>query len=101
MIKEKLGDRLDGWIHAAVPFLFRRPVNPNILTLTGALVSLGAAVAFGYGWFVAGSMIWTLSPAAFVWMMRTFPVWAARGALARTIENARHRARERWFMTAS
>ena len=57
MIKEKLGGRLDGWIQAAVPFLFRRPVNPNILTVTGALVSLGAAVVFAHGWFVAGGFL--------------------------------------------
>jgi CDP-diacylglycerol--glycerol-3-phosphate 3-phosphatidyltransferase len=57
MIKEKLGGRLDGWIHAAVPFLFRRPVNPNLLTLTGALVSLVAAVAFAHGWFVTGGFL--------------------------------------------
>jgi len=57
MIKEKLGDRLDGWIHAAVPFLFRQPVNPNILTVTGALVSLVAAVAFARGWFFAGGIL--------------------------------------------
>ena len=45
MIKEKLGDRLDGWIQAALPFLFRRPMNPNFLTVTGALVSLVALSA--------------------------------------------------------
>ena len=43
MIKEKLGDRMDGWIQAALPLLFRRPVNPNYLTVAGTLVSLVAA----------------------------------------------------------
>jgi CDP-diacylglycerol--glycerol-3-phosphate 3-phosphatidyltransferase len=58
VIKEKLGDRLDGWIHAALPFLFRRPLNPNLLTVTGALVSLVAAVAFAHGSFlVAGILV--------------------------------------------
>ncbi len=57
MIKEKLGDRLDGWIHAALPFLFRRPVNPNLLTVTGALVSLAAAVAFARGAFLAAGIL--------------------------------------------
>jgi CDP-diacylglycerol--glycerol-3-phosphate 3-phosphatidyltransferase len=57
MIKEKLGDRLDGWIHAALPFLFRRPLNPNILTVTGTLVSLVAAVSFAQGWFLAGGIL--------------------------------------------
>ena len=57
MIKEKLGDRLDGWIHAALPFLFRRPVNPNLLTVIGALVSLVAAVAFARGAFLAAGIL--------------------------------------------
>jgi CDP-diacylglycerol--glycerol-3-phosphate 3-phosphatidyltransferase len=57
VIKEKLGDRLDGWIHAALPFLFRRPLNPNLLTVTGALVSLVAAVAFARGSFLAAGIL--------------------------------------------
>jgi CDP-diacylglycerol--glycerol-3-phosphate 3-phosphatidyltransferase len=57
MIKEKFGDRLDGWIHAALPFLFQRPVNPNLLTVLGALVSLVAAVVMAHGWFVAGGLL--------------------------------------------
>lgn len=57
MIKEKLGDRLDGWIHAALPFLFRRPMNPNFLTVTGALVSIVAAVAFARGSFLAAGIL--------------------------------------------
>jgi CDP-diacylglycerol--glycerol-3-phosphate 3-phosphatidyltransferase len=58
VFKEKLGDRLDGWIHAAFPFLFRRRVNPNLLTVTGVLISLVAAVAFARGAFpVAGLLV--------------------------------------------
>jgi phosphatidylglycerophosphate synthase len=57
VIKEKLGDRLDGWIHSALPFLFRRPVNPNLLTVTGALVSLSAALAFSRGAFLAAGLL--------------------------------------------
>ena len=57
MIKEKLGDRLDGWIHAALPFLFRRPMNPNFLTVTGALVSIVAALAFARGSFLAAGIL--------------------------------------------
>jgi CDP-diacylglycerol--glycerol-3-phosphate 3-phosphatidyltransferase len=49
MIKAKLGDRLDAWLHAGLPFLFRRPVNPNLLTVLGTLVSIVAAVAFAFG----------------------------------------------------
>ena len=36
MIKEKFGDRLDRVVHAAFPFLFWRPLNPNLLSLLGA-----------------------------------------------------------------
>jgi len=54
VIKEKFGDRLDGWIQAALPFLFWRPLNPNLLTVVGTLVSLLAAGAFACGWIVAG-----------------------------------------------
>ena len=46
MIKQKFGDRLDGWIHTAFPFLFYRPLNPNLLTVIGALGSIAAAAAF-------------------------------------------------------
>jgi phosphatidylglycerophosphate synthase len=56
MIKEKFGDRLDDWIHAALPFLFRRKVDPNLLTVAGALVSLLAAAAFAAGCFVTGGV---------------------------------------------
>jgi phosphatidylglycerophosphate synthase len=56
MIKDKLGDRLDGWIHTAVPFLFWRPIDPNLLTVVGAGVSLLAAAAFAAGWFVLGGV---------------------------------------------
>ena len=56
MIKEKLGDRLDDWIHTALPFLFRRSIDPNLLTVVGALVSLLAAAAFAAGWFVMGGV---------------------------------------------
>ena len=51
MIKARLGDRLDAWLKAALPFLFRRPLDPNTLTVMGTLISLGASVAFGLGEF--------------------------------------------------
>lgn len=49
MIKSVLGDRLDAWIHAVLPFLFRRRLSANALTVTGALVSIGAGAAFAEG----------------------------------------------------
>lgn len=57
MIKAAFGDRLDGWIEAAFPFLFRHRVSPNLLSVVGVLVSLGAAVAFGTGAFVWGGLV--------------------------------------------
>jgi phosphatidylglycerophosphate synthase len=57
VIKEKLGQRLDPWIHRAFPFLFVRPVNPNLLTVVGTAVSLGAAWAFAEGSFRVGALV--------------------------------------------
>ncbi|MEE8165066.1 MAG: CDP-alcohol phosphatidyltransferase family protein [Myxococcota bacterium] len=49
MIKEKLGHRLDGWIHTFFPFLFWRPINPDWLTLAGTLIAGSAGLAFAEG----------------------------------------------------
>lgn len=57
MIKAKLGTRLDATVKAALPFLFLRPVNPNLLTVAGCLVSLVAAAAFSLGWFATGGLL--------------------------------------------
>ena len=57
MIKSVLGDRLDGWIQSAFPFLFRRRMNPNVLTVSGTLISLAAATAFALGEFPAGGLL--------------------------------------------
>ncbi len=57
MIKEKLGKNLDAWIHAAFPFLFKRSVDPNLLTVFGTAVSLGAGWAFAEGQLRAGALI--------------------------------------------
>ena len=57
MIKEKYGHRLDQWIQTLFPFLFKRAVNPNLLTLLGAVVCVAAAIAFGMGEFVAGGLL--------------------------------------------
>jgi phosphatidylglycerophosphate synthase len=57
VIKAKLGDRLDGYLRAAFPFLFRHPVNPNLLTVVGCLISLGAACVFALGWFATGGIL--------------------------------------------
>jgi CDP-diacylglycerol--glycerol-3-phosphate 3-phosphatidyltransferase len=57
VIKQKLGERLDGWIHIAFPFLFKRQLNPNLLTVVGVVVSCGAAVALALGHFVVGGVL--------------------------------------------
>jgi len=57
VIKAKFGHRLDGWIESAFPVLIRHPVNPNLLTVTGTLISLGSATAFAFGHFVLGAWL--------------------------------------------
>ncbi|MCZ6782642.1 MAG: CDP-alcohol phosphatidyltransferase family protein [Proteobacteria bacterium] len=57
MIKAKLGDRLDGWIHQLFPFLFKRSLDPNLLTVTGSVVSLAAALAYAFGHFSLGGVL--------------------------------------------
>lgn len=57
MIKARLGPRLDGWVRALFPFLFRKSLSPNLLTVAGTLVSLLAAVSFALGWFATGGLL--------------------------------------------
>jgi phosphatidylglycerophosphate synthase len=49
VIKEKLGHRIDGWIHQLFPVLFVRPIPPDLLTLIGTLVAGAAGLAFAEG----------------------------------------------------
>ena len=57
MIKEKFGERLDALVHVLFPFLFWRPLNPNLLSVLGALVSVGAATAFLSGHLRTGGWL--------------------------------------------
>ena len=57
MIKAKLGDRVEDWLLRGLPFLFRRRIDPNLLTVTGALVSLVAAGCFAGGEFLAAGLV--------------------------------------------
>jgi phosphatidylglycerophosphate synthase len=57
VIKEKFGDRLDRVVHRLFPFLFWRPLNPNILSVLGAVVSVGAASAFLAGHLRTGGWL--------------------------------------------
>jgi len=56
VLKERLGQRIDHWIRLGLPFLFKRPLNPNWLTVTGALVSLVAALVLAQGYFLAAGI---------------------------------------------
>ncbi len=57
MIKEKLGHRVDAVVHALFPFLFIRPISPDLLTVGGALVSLVAAAFFVRGEFFTAGVV--------------------------------------------
>ena len=57
VIKDKFGHKLDGWVQRVLPFLFRGRIDPNLLTILGAMLCLAAAAAFGAGQFVAGSIV--------------------------------------------
>jgi phosphatidylglycerophosphate synthase len=58
VIKSAFGERVDEVVHRLFPFLFVRRLDPNALTVCGALVSLGAAAAFIAGhWPLAGCLI--------------------------------------------
>jgi phosphatidylglycerophosphate synthase len=54
VIKEKLGHHIDGWIHTLFPFLFLRPINPDVLTVVGMLIAGAAGLAFTEGAFRLG-----------------------------------------------
>jgi len=57
VIKAKLGHELDATVKAALPFLFRRRLSPNWMTVLGCLVSLVAAAAFGMGWLATAGLL--------------------------------------------
>jgi phosphatidylglycerophosphate synthase len=57
VIKDQFGDRLDRVVHRAFPFLFWRPLNPNLLSVLGAVVSVGAASAFLAGHLRTGGWL--------------------------------------------
>lgn len=57
MIKEKLGHRLDGWIHTLFPFLFWWSIPPDLLTVVGTVVASAAGLAFADGAFVLGGVL--------------------------------------------
>jgi CDP-diacylglycerol--glycerol-3-phosphate 3-phosphatidyltransferase len=57
VIKSSIGRNLDVWIRRLFPFLFWWDLDPNALTVTGALVSTAAAVALAAGHSTAGALL--------------------------------------------
>lgn len=57
VIKDKFGRELDRWVKTFAPFLFKRAVNPNLLTVVGTLVCVGGAVEFGRGELLTGALL--------------------------------------------
>lgn len=57
MIKSSVGSRLDAWIHRLFPFVFWVRLDPNALTVCGALVSTVAAWVLASGSLVAGGLL--------------------------------------------
>jgi phosphatidylglycerophosphate synthase len=49
VLKAKLGTDLDAHIQRIAPFLFRHPIDPNLLSVLGLAVSLVGAAAFAVG----------------------------------------------------
>jgi phosphatidylglycerophosphate synthase len=57
VIKATLGRSLDAALERFFPFLFRRPLNPNLLSLLGVLISLSGAVSFARGALPLGGVL--------------------------------------------
>lgn len=57
MIKARFGEGLDEAIRRLFPFLFRRQVSPNLLSVVGVMVSLVGALAFAQGAFRMGAVL--------------------------------------------
>lgn len=57
MIKSTVGKNLDVWIRRLFPFLFWWELDPNALTVTGALVSTAAGVALAVGRPLLGGLL--------------------------------------------
>jgi CDP-diacylglycerol--glycerol-3-phosphate 3-phosphatidyltransferase len=57
VIKATVGKNLDVWVRRLFPFLFWGRLDPNALTVTGSLISTGAAAALAAGWSVLGGVL--------------------------------------------
>jgi CDP-diacylglycerol--glycerol-3-phosphate 3-phosphatidyltransferase len=57
VIKATLGRSADAALHSVFPFLFSRPLNPNLLSVLGVLISLCGAVSFARGALPLGGVL--------------------------------------------
>ncbi len=57
MLTEKIGHKLDLPLYRGFHLIFRKDINPSILTLGGLLTNVLGAFAFGYGKFSLGGVI--------------------------------------------
>jgi len=57
VIKANFGRRVDAALERFFPFLFRRPLNPNLLSVLGVLISLSGAVSFAQGALPLGGVL--------------------------------------------
>lgn len=48
MLKAKIGKGVDPAVRKVFPFLFKRPINPNLLTVIGTVICMASAVAFAF-----------------------------------------------------
>ncbi|MGB3096562.1 MAG: CDP-alcohol phosphatidyltransferase family protein [Candidatus Deferrimicrobiaceae bacterium] len=57
MIKATLGRSVDAALERVFPFLLSRPLNPNLLSVMGVLISLSGAVSFARGALPLGGVL--------------------------------------------
>jgi CDP-diacylglycerol--glycerol-3-phosphate 3-phosphatidyltransferase len=48
LLKAKIGQRIDPVVRKVLPFLFKRPIDPNLLTVIGTVICMVSAVLFAF-----------------------------------------------------
>lgn len=54
MLRTRLAYKLDGWLESIFLFFSSRGVNPNTLTFSGLILSVGASLSLAFGWLRLG-----------------------------------------------